>query len=45
MLTSSNQVIGISAYGWNLNGTTGNELAGGFKFTGSIRSFIVKNIK
>lgn len=43
ILTSNNQLIGISAYGWNLNGTTGNELAGGFKFTGSVRDFIQKH--
>lgn len=45
MLTQNNQVIGISAYGWNLNGTSGNELAGGFKFTNDVRHFIKHNMK
>lgn len=45
MLTKNNKLIGISAYGWNLNGTTGNELAGGFKFTHDVRHFIQKNMK
>lgn len=45
ILTKDNKVIGISAYGWNLNGTTHNELAGGFKFTGDTRQFILNNMK
>ena len=45
ILTKDNKIIGISAYGWNLNGTTNNELAGGFKFTNDTRKFIERNMK
>lgn len=45
ILNKNNEIIGISAYGWNLNGTTNNELAGGFKFTNDVRQFIEKNMK
>jgi len=45
LLTKDNRVMGISAYGWNLNGTNSNELAGGFKFTNDIRDFIQKHMR
>jgi len=50
MLTSDNQVLGIMAYGYSLNGQGGyaeadQELSGGFKFTGTTRDFIEKNLK
>ena len=43
--TNDNKLVGIMAYGWNLNGTTGNDLSGGFKFTGDTRQFIKDNMK
>ena len=45
ILTNDNKLVGIMAYGWNLNGTTGNDLSGGFKFTGDTRQFIKDNMK
>lgn len=49
MLTKDNKVLGISAYGYNLRGNSPgveaqNELAGGFKMTGSVRDFVNKHI-
>lgn len=49
MLTKDNKVLGISAYGYNLQGNdpsieAQNELAGGFKMTGAVRDFIDQHI-